>query len=167
MEGVRRGIGLATLLVAAVLLGVAPAQSAQTDVRTSFESVRLDLLPIPKGPPPVVKFTRHIYANTTLAGVPVMLDACHGPISVRLGPRNSVLVAEHDYCGGSAWIPKLKNGDGVKLSGDGVRAGVYEVTEIRYGLRRKAMVKDMPRTDVVLQTCVTPTKLVLVGLEKF
>lgn len=166
MEGVRRGIGLATLLVAAVLVGAAPAQSAQTDV-TSFESVRLALLPIPKGPPPDVKFTRHIYANTTLDGVPVMLDACQGPISVRLGPRNSVLVAEHDYCGGSAWIPKLKNGDGVKLSGDGVRAGVYEVTEIRYGLRRKAMVKDMPRTDVVLQTCVTKTKLVLVGLEKF
>jgi hypothetical protein len=166
MEDVRRRLGLATLLVAAMLLGAAPAQSAQADV-TSFETVHLDPLPIPKGPPPVVKASRQIYANTTLDGVSVLLDACHGPISVRLTGRSSVLVAEHDYCGGSAWIPQLTYGDGVKLAGDGVRSGLYQVTEIRYQLRRKALVSDLPRTDVVLQTCITKTKLVLVGLEKY
>ncbi|MCW2800777.1 MAG: hypothetical protein JWQ70_2249 [Aeromicrobium sp.] len=106
-----------------------------------------------------------MYSATQLAGAGVMLDACAGPIAIHLGPGRPILVAQHDYCGGTAWMPKLNLGDAVKLTGDGIYPGIYVVTEIRYQIRDEATVGDLPDADAVLQTCVTKKKLILVGLN--
>lgn len=132
-------------------------------VVSQFVTVQLPTIVSPPDP----MFSRTIYAQTSIQGVQVMLDACHGPIAVPLGPNRPVLVAEHDYCGGSDWIPKLSRGDAVALVGEGAPAQLFVVEEIRYQIRREAQVRDLPASDVVLQTCVTPTKVVLVGLKRF
>jgi hypothetical protein len=78
-----------------------------------------------------------------------------------------VLVAEHDYCGGSAWMPKVGKGDAVRLSGEGVKAGTYVATTIKHVPRRLTKVRDLPDTDIVLQTCISPNTMVLVGMDLF
>jgi hypothetical protein len=114
-------------------------------------------------------FSRTTYGATQLAGSDALLDACRGPVAVDLGPDRPVLVAEHDYCGGSAWIPRLAMGDAVKLSGDGLAPGLYRVSDLRYPLRHQTRVSDLPGTeiaDAVLQTCISKTTMVLVGLQR-
>lgn len=159
--------GVAVLLCA--LLAVS-SMSSSHNAATASPPSSLQTASIPAvNPPPVKvpkpKFSRAIYAATQLAGAPVMLDACHGPIAVRLGAGRPVLVAQHNYCGGLAWMPKLNLGDGVKLKGDGIYPGIYVVTEIRFQIRDEATVGDLPDADAVLQTCVTKHKLILVGLD--
>ena len=156
-----------TVLVAVLALGWGtPSPTPPAAGSTSFETASIDTVTRPT-PTPVAKFTRTIWASTTLNRSELMLDFCRGPISIDLGDARPVLVAEHDYCGGTAWMPRLETGDAVKLSGDGVERGTYVVTEIDHAVRGKAKVKDLPQTDLVLQTCVTPEKMVLVGLELF
>ncbi len=78
-----------------------------------------------------------------------------------------LLVSEHDYCGGAAWIPELDRGDVVELDGPGVDAGLYRVDLVDRHQRRDVFVRDLrPSADVVLQTCVSQTQLVLVALSK-
>lgn len=156
------GTGIAVLLVVS-------GCSAQTTASITRPPAQLQTAAIAEVTKPVAvpkpRFTRTMYAATQLAGAPVMLDACHGPIAIKLGDGQPVLVAQHDYCGGAAWIPKLNFGDGVRLKGDGVAPGIYVVTEIRYQIRKEATVGDLPDADAVLQTCVTKHKLILVGLD--
>ena len=52
------------------------------------------------------------------------------------------------------------------LSGPGVTPGTYVVDVLSYQLRGKAKVRDLPDSEVVLQTCVSKTKLVLVGMRR-
>jgi hypothetical protein len=150
------------------LLGVLSFSGQTTATASPPSSLQTASIPTVSGPPvkvPEPRFTRTMYAATQLPGAGVMLDACHGPIAVDLVGNWPVLIVQHDYCGGSAWIPKLNYGDAVRLKGDGVVAGTYVVTELRYQLRGKAKVRDMPAADAVLQTCVTKHKLVLVALD--
>lgn len=159
----------AAVLLAAVLLVNGPAEPPAVSAPSHLETASIQTLtrPAPLAKAPKPKFTRTIYASVKLAGASPLLDACQGPIAVKLGRDRPVLVAEHNYCGGLAWMPALDTGDAVRLKGDGVEDGIYVVTEIRFQLRRKAMVKDLPRTDAVLQTCVSTDKMILVGVNKF
>ena len=118
-------------------------------------------------PAPEPRFTRTMYAASNLDQSTRLLDECKGPVAVWLGDDRPTLVAEHDYCGGSEWMSKVKVGDAVKIGGDGVDDGIFVVTNLTYETRNEVTVGDLPEADVVLQTCVTKTKLVLVGMERF
>jgi hypothetical protein len=41
------------------------------------------------------------------------------------------------------------------------------VTTIEHGIRNKTKVRDLPDTDIVLQTCVSHNTMVLVGMDLF
>ena len=142
--------------------GASPTSSGPSVLETaSLEQVG-EVVPAPRA-----KFTRTIYATSNLARSELMLDFCRGPIAIDLGDRWPVLVAEHDFCGGTAWMPKLAVGEAIKLTGGGVEDGTYVVTTIENGIRGKTKVRDLPDADIVLQTCVTTDKTVLVGMELF
>jgi len=111
------------------------------------------------------KFTRSIAKFTDLESVDPALDACAGPVAVYLGDGRPRLVAEHDYCGGSEWMPKLVTDDVVQLAGRGVIAGLYTTETIKYVPRYDSTLDDMPAGDVVLQTCIDKKTMVLVGLR--
>lgn len=155
--------GLALLLTAAL---VTHAELSPTNAPTTsrLQSAAISRLPMP---PPKAKFIRATYVSTRLAESAKWLDACRGPIAIQLSGDRPVLVAEHDHCGGSAWVSRLEAGDAVKLSGNGVVPATYIVTEIRRVLQDEAKVRDLPATDVVLQTCVGKRSVVLVGVERF
>lgn len=116
--------------------------------------------------PPEPLYTRTMSAATKLKTVYQELNKCRGPVAVDLGGNRPVLVAEHDYCGGSEWISKLELGDAVKLGGDGIEPGIYVTGTLQYERRGMTFVRDLPSADVVLQTCVTESYLVLVPLTK-
>ncbi|WP_332643981.1 hypothetical protein [Aeromicrobium sp.] len=118
-------------------------------------------------PAPEPRFSRTTYGVTNLDGSDAMLDECKGPVAVFLGEARPTLVAEHDYCGGMFWMARLKEGDAVKLDGKGVDDGIFVVTSLKYETRNQVTVGDLPEADVVLQTCVTKTRLVLVGMERY
>ena len=159
-------VAVAAVVLALTLLSPgsdpAPALSGPTAIQTAT----LDQVTQPI-PPPKAKFVRTIFATSSLKHSEVMLDFCKGPIAVILGEHRPVLVAEHDYCGGLAWMPKLGKGDAIKLSGDGVRSGTYVVKTIGHVTRGEAKVRDLPATDIVLQTCVSQNTMVLVGMDLF
>ena len=126
------------------------------------------LAPVSKPqPPPKARFVRTIFATSTLEHSELMLDFCKGPVAVPVRGGRSIIVAEHDYCGGLEWMPKLGVGDAIKLSGDGVQNGTYVVATITHAIRGKATVRDLPHTDIVLQTCVSHNTMVLVGMNLY
>jgi hypothetical protein len=137
-----------------------PDHSGPTAIQTAMLG-RVDEAVVP----PKVKFVRTIFAASSLKDSDLMLDFCKGPIAVDVGADRPVLVAEHDYCGGLEWMPKLGKDDAIKLSGDGVEAGTYVVRTIQHAVRREATVRDLPDTDIVLQTCVSVDRMVLVGMD--
>lgn len=151
----------------AALLAVLALSSHDTATASPPASLRTASIPSLNGPVkvPRPKFIRTMYAATQLAGSAAKIDACHGPVAIALGAGRPVLVAQHDYCGGSAWIPKLKVDDGVRLKGDGIFPGIYVVTEISHQTRHEATVGDLPNAGAVLQTCVSKRTMVLVGLD--
>ncbi len=158
---------LAGTLGALALAGALSACSAETPTPThasALESAGFGLLHRDAGPEP--RFSRTTVAATTMPGSGVMLDLCQGPVAIDLGEKYPTLLAEHDYCGGSAWMPKLAVGEAVALDGDGVEAGTYVVTSVGHAPRGTARYSDLPVGDVVLQTCVSKTQIVLVGLER-
>jgi hypothetical protein len=159
---------LAGIVAVLGALVTAPSLSSQsTAIAAAPSSLQTAQMPAVSALPakvPKPKFIRTMYAATQLAGAADKLDACHGPIAVELGAGRPVLVAQHDYCGGAAWIPRLNIGQAVKLKGDGIYPGVYVVTEIQHQIRHEATVGDLPDADAVLQTCVTKHTLILVGL---
>ena len=157
--------------LAAALFVVRPfaeaAPAASTAAMSALESASLPDATFvePEAPVPDARFTRAVMGPTTMPGSGVMLDLCRGPVAIDLGDTYPLLIAEHDYCGGSAWISQLSEGDGVQLGGEGVDAGRYVVTEVGYGERRVARFSDMPSATMVLQTCISETKIIMVGLE--
>lgn len=139
-----------------------PASSAPTAIQTAT----LDQITTPVTPPKA-KFVRTIFAASSLQRSEIMLDFCKGPIAVDVGDHRPVLVAEHDYCGGLEWVPKLGKGEAIKLSGDGVKDGTYVVKTIGHGIRGETKVRELPDTDIVLQTCVSQNTMILVGMDLF
>ncbi|AXT85889.1 hypothetical protein C6I20_12300 [Aeromicrobium sp. A1-2] len=154
------------LLGAVLVLDVSVSPTPTTGQATTLQTTTLEIVTRASEPPPP-KFTRTIWATTTLNRSEFMLDFCRGPVSVDLGGAWPILVAEHDYCGGLDWMPELEPGDAIALFGDGVESGTYVVREIDHGIRGHSRVRDLPRTDIVLQTCVSPREVVLVGMDLF
>ena len=167
MKRMLAALGVAAAAVLAVLLMAPrseppPASSAPT----ALESATLDQV-TRLTTPPKAKFVRTIFATSSLKRSEFMLDFCKGPIAVFVGEHRPRLIAEHDYCGGLEWMPKLGKGDAIKLSGDGVKDGTYVVKTIGHAPRLKAKVRDLPDTDIVLQTCISQNSMVLVGMDLF
>jgi len=158
-------VATAVLVVTLLASGSGSDTPASTGP-TALQTATLDRVVKPV-PPPKAKFVRTIYATSSLKHSEVMLDFCKGPIAVFVGENRPRLIAEHDYCGGLAWIPKLAKGDAIKLSGDGVQDGTYVVKTIGHGVRNATKVRDLPDTDIVLQTCVSHNTMVLVGMDLF
>lgn len=135
---------------------------------TSIQTAHLPALTVPEPKVPEVAFTRSVMGPTSMSGSDALLDLCQGPVGIELGGEHPLLVAEHDYCGGSAWMWKLREGDVVRLDGPGVTADTYVVTSLSNGRRREARISDLPQgADVVLQTCVSETEIVLLGLVPY
>jgi hypothetical protein len=156
----------ATAVLAVTLLMSEPTSKPAPTAPTALQTATLDQV-TRLTPPPRAKFVRTIFATSSLKRSELMLDFCKGPIAVFLGENRPRLIAEHDYCGGLEWMPKLAKGDAIKLSGDGVKDGTYVVTTIDHGIRNKTKVRDLPDTDIVLQTCVSHNTMVLVGMNLF
>ena len=159
-------IAAVTALALAIAVPLLVDDDERVDPYLTFVTAHLDVLPTE--PLPVssdAKFSRGIAKYTDLESVEPALDACAGPVAVYLGDQHPRLVAEHDYCGGSDWMPKLDPDDVVQLTGPGVEAGLYTAETIKYVPRYDSTVEDMPDGDVVLQTCVSRTKMVLVALR--
>jgi hypothetical protein len=159
-------VAVATAVLALTLLSSGSDSLPAPSGPTALQTATLDRVAKPV-PPPKAKFVRTIYARSSLKRSELMLDFCKGPIAVFVGDNRPVLVAEHDYCGGLTWMPKLGKGDAIKLSGDGVQDGTYVVTTIGHATRGDAKVRDLPDTDIVLQTCVSQNTMVLVGMDLF
>lgn len=164
MRTVERGVTVAACLALVLAAGcvrqVAPASGGER-----FAAVALPHL---KAPTPDPAFTRTMSAATTLAAADAPLDACAGPVAIDVQvPGRPVLVSEHDYCGGADWIPDLAAGDAVALDGPGLEAGIYRVDVVDEHRRRDVYVRDLrPEAEVVLQTCISDTRLVLVALTR-
>lgn len=159
---------VATTAVLAVALLDSGSESPQaSSTPTAIQTATLDQITTPAVTPPKAKFVRRIFAASSLQRSEVMLDFCKGPIAVDVGDHRPVLVAEHDYCGGLEWVPKLGKGEAIKLSGDGVKDGTYVVKTIGHGIRGETKVRELPDTDIVLQTCVSQNTMVLVGMDRF
>ncbi|MEO6606823.1 MAG: hypothetical protein ABIN55_14565 [Aeromicrobium sp.] len=156
-------LGVVALVSCVVITAQSPGPAALANNMQDAEVSIVD----PPRPAPKPRFSRTMYADSSLADSTRLLDECKGPVAVWLGEKNPTLVAEHDYCGGSGWMSKLKVGETVKLDGMGVDAGIFVVTSLKYETRNEVTVGDLPEADVVLQTCVTETKLVLVAMERF
>lgn len=158
-------------LASAVLLTACTAPPPAAGGGEQFAAARLPLLeaaPEPPPEPPKPDVSRTMFAAATLSSFAGPLDACRGPVAIDVQEAGRpLLVSEHDYCGGAAWIPALGPGDTVELDGPGVEAGLYEVSVVDRHQRRNVYVKDLrPDADVVLQTCLSKTQLVLVALTK-
>lgn len=161
--------------LAAVLATTAACTSEQPKGGgDEFRAVQMPLLqipepePEPEKPAPEADVSRTMFASATLQTFEPPLDACSGPVAIDVGEDGRpLLVSEHDYCGGAAWIPGLGEGDVVELDGPGVDAGLYEVQVVDTHQRRNVYIKDLrPEMDVVLQTCISSSQLILVGLTK-
>jgi hypothetical protein len=156
------------LAACALLVLVASCAGQATDRPGSMSMASATLDPVKRvTSPPDADVSRTTYATSRLGPAPMLLNLCHGPIAIDLGADRPVLVAEHDYCGGSSWIPQLEPGDAVALAGDGVVDGTYLVTGLSTERRGEAQVRDLPAADVVLQTCISPGELVLVAANRF
>lgn len=164
----RTRVVLAAAVAALALVVAVPILDDEERVDPYLNFVTAHLNVLPTEPLPVssdAKFTRSIAKFTDLESVDPALDACAGPVAVYLGDGRPRLVAEHDYCGGSDWMPKLDENDVVQLTGRGVEAGLYRTDSIKYVPRYDSTVDDMPDGDVVLQTCIDKKTMVLVGLR--
>lgn len=140
----------------------------RTDSQVVTTSATISQTTLPRvTAPPDPRFSRDIFAAADLDDSIRYIDKCAGPVAIDVGDDQPVLIAEHDYCGGSAWISELSDGDAVSLSGPGVNDGLYVVQRQKVETRGKADVGDLPAGDVVLQTCISKTELVLVGLTKY
>lgn len=163
-------VGATVLVVSAFVLVSVGLQPTEARTASQFERASIpavaDTAERPPESTPKAKFTRTIWTSTKLAEIDAALDQCRGPVSADLGADKPVFVAEHDYCGGSAWMWKLRVDDTVELNGKGVDAGLYVVSELRYFPRKSgAQVSDLPPGNVVLQTCVSATRMVFIALE--
>lgn len=124
----RRTLILLAAVVAALALAVAVPiidDEERVDPYLNFITAHLDVLPTePLAVSSDAKFSRTIAKVTDLESVEPALDACAGPVAVYVGDDHPMLVAEHDYCGGADWMPKLEANDVVQLTGPGIESGL-------------------------------------------
>ncbi|MFI5427308.1 hypothetical protein [Aeromicrobium sp. UC242_57] len=92
------------------LLAGCSGEAAQTPVPAATSSA-VTSTPSPETELPKAKFSRTMYATSTLKASTPLIDDCRGPVAIQLRGDRPVLVAEHDYCGGEEWIPRLAVGD--------------------------------------------------------
>lgn len=145
----------------------APLASPQSPPSASPAAVPTSDVVEPATPaPPRARFTRVMSAATTLASAAPYLNRCAGPVAINVGAASPLLIAEHDYCGGSSWISKLMIGDAVDLGGPGVDRGLYVVEGRANAPRATANLSNLPDGDVVLETSISKTQLILVSLRK-
>ena len=158
------------VVILAVMFGHRTNDASSADAALEYTGfIYADLpyvAPVFPAHPPKPIYTRKIVDVTTLDRVEKRLDKCDGPIASPIYGGMTILVAEHDYCGGSAWIGKIRAGQAVALSGPGIPTGTYLAENLSFQIRGKAIVADAPQADVVLQTCVSKTELVLVGMRR-
>jgi hypothetical protein len=169
-DGVRRGtrVLLAAVAVVLALAIVVPVidHEPRLDPYLRFLTAHLDVLPTePAAVSSDAKFARTITKFTDIDHVDPALDACAGPVAVYTGRRHPMLVAEHDYCGGSDWMPKIDTNDVIQLTGRGVDSGLYTAVTIKHVPRYDSTLGDLPDGDIVLQTCVSRTRMVLIALR--
>ena len=161
-----RALLVAGVVVVALFLGrPLYLDEPRVDPYLTFVTAHLDVIRTEPIASSDARFARDIAKFTVLDHVESALDACAGPVAVSLGDDWPVLVAEHDYCGGSSWMPKLNANDVVQLTGPGIAEGLYTAETIKYVPRYESKLADMPDGDVVLQTCISRTEMVLVGLR--
>ena len=159
-------LGAAVIALALAIAVPILNDEERVDPYLNFITAHLDVLPTePLLVSSDAKFSRTTAKFTVLENVEPALDACAGPVAVYLGAEHPKLVAEHDYCGGSDWMPKLDPDDVVQLTGPGVEAGLYMTETIKHVPRYDSTVDDLPDGDVVLQTCIDKTTMVLVALR--
>ena len=157
---------IAGLVVIALFLGrPLYLDEPRVDPYLTFVTAHLDVIRTEPIKSSDARFARDIAKLVDLEHVDPALDACAGPVAVLLEDDWPVLVAEHDYCGGSSWMPKLNTNDVVQLSGPGVEQGLYLTETIKHVPRYESKLSDMPEADVVLQTCISRTEMVLIGLQ--
>lgn len=167
-----RTIAAASVVLLVTLVASACSEEPAGDGDSQFTSASLELLDVPAEPEPTPApepdVSRTMHAAATLSTYTPPLDACRGPVAIDVEEEGRpTLVSEHDYCGGAAWIPALAQDDVVELDGPGVEAGLYEVEVVDTHQRRQAYVEDLrPEADVVLQTCISQSQLILVALTK-
>lgn len=167
----RLSVAVAILAVLALSLSACTKEQPKGGGE-QFGAAQLPLLqipePEPEKPAPKADVSRTMFAAATLQTFEPPLDACSGPVAIDVQEEGRpLLVSEHDYCGGASWIPALGEGDVVKLDGPGVDPGLYEVQVVDTHQRRNVYIKDLrPEMDVVLQTCISSSQLILVGLTK-
>ena len=92
------------------------------------------------------------------------LDRCIGPVAITI-PDAPLLIAEHDYCGGSARIASRHMGDRVHVTNGGAVNGTYKVVSIRHVPKGSSTSVLRGHGAVVLQTCVG-NAVVLVGINR-
>ena len=159
-------LGVAVPVLALAVVVPVLNHEPRLDPYLRFLTAHLDVLPTePAAVSSDARFARDIAKVTDLDHVDPALDACAGPVAVFTGHRRPMLVAEHDYCGGSDWMPKIDPNDVVQLTGPGVDPGLYTAETIKFVPRYGSQVRDLPDGDVVLQTCVSRTRMVLVALR--
>jgi hypothetical protein len=166
VKRVGQAILAAGLVVVAVYLG-RPLLFGEprVDPYLTFVTAHLDVIRTEPIKSSDARFARDIAKLVDLEHVDPALDACAGPVAVLLEGDWPVLVAEHDYCGGSSWMPRLNTNDVVQLSGPGVEQGLYLTETIKHVPRYDSKLSDLPDGDVVLQTCISRTEMVLIALQ--
>jgi hypothetical protein len=102
--------------------------------------------------------------TATLSTLQAKIDWCRGPVFTKYRAYPG-LIAEHDYCGGTYRLGRHAIGAQVRVTGPGVRNGLYRV------VARKVVRKGSPFSvlngmgHVVLQTCAG-NSLRLVGMVR-
>ena len=92
------------------------------------------------------------------------IDRCIGPVAINISGA-PLLIAEHDYCGGSGRIASRHMGDRVQVTGGGGVNGTYKVVSIHRVPKGSSTGVLRGLGAAVLQTCVGNT-LVLVGINR-
>ena len=139
----------------------------RVDPYLNFLTAHLDVLPTePAAVSSDAKFSRSIAKITDLDHVDPALDACAGPVAVYLGARPSharrrARLLRRLGLDAEDRRERRRPADAAWASS---RASTRAET-IKYVPRYDSTLSDMPDGDVVLQTCVSRTRMVLVGLR--
>lgn len=112
---------------------------------------------------PSVALVVRVASVTTPATMQAAINQCHGPVEIDWGFLPTE-IAEHDYCGGSAFSA-LSAGQQVQVVG-GSMAGRYVVNgQRRFAAAGSSAYQLDGLGDLALQTCVSGG-VILVGLDR-
>lgn len=102
-----------------------------------------------------------ISAWGNLGNMQALVNRCSGPVAITGSVGLPLLIAEHNYCGGSGHIAARRIGQRVNVSG----YGTYRVVSRKNVVRGTSSDVIRGMGSIVLQTCVGST-INLVGLSK-